>query len=56
MIELNKMITIEAKLYAIMNIMNTQKRRIHSVNEVDIVNGDDQNSVADQGLAQEGPY
>ena len=39
MIELNKMIAIEAKLDAIMNRMNNQERRSHSVNEVGIVNG-----------------
>ena len=55
-IELNKMTTIEVKLDAIMNRMNTQERRSHSVNEVGIVNGAEQNSVFDQGLAQEGPY
>ena len=55
-IELNKMTAIEAKLDAIMNGMNTQERRSHSVNEVGIVNGAEQNSVANQGLAQEGPY
>ena len=31
-IELNKMTVIEAKLDSIMNIMNTQERRRHSVN------------------------
>ena len=44
-IELNKMTTIEAKLDAIMNRMNIQERRSHSVN------GAEQNSVANQGLA-----
>ena len=47
MIELNKMTTIEAKLDAIMNIMNSQERRSHSVNEMGIVNGVEKNSVAD---------
>ena len=38
-IELNKMLAIEAKLYAIMNRMNNQERRSHSVHEVGIVEG-----------------
>ena len=38
-IELNKMLAIEAKLYAIMNRMNNQKRRSHLVHEVAIVEG-----------------
>ena len=47
MIELNKMTTIEAKLDAIMNRMNSQERRTQLVNVVGIVNGVDQNNVAD---------
>ena len=46
-IELNKMTIIEAKLDAIMNRMNSQERISHSVNEMGIVNGVEQNSVAD---------
>ena len=53
---MNKMITIEAKLDAIMNIMNTQERISHSINEVGIVNSIEKNNVIDQGLAHEGPY
>ena len=56
MIELNKMTAIEANLDAIINRMNTQERRSHSVNKVGIVNGVEQNSAIDQGLAHEGPY
>ena len=55
-IELNKMTAIEAKLNAIMNIMNSQERRSYSINEVGIVHGAKQNSVANQRLAHEGPY
>ena len=40
-IELNKVYAIEAKLDAIMNKMNNQERRSHSVNEVGIVEGDE---------------
>ena len=39
MIELNKMTPIEAKLDAIMNIMNNQEKRGHSCNDVGIVEG-----------------
>ena len=56
MIELNKMTAIEANLDSIINRMNTQERRSHSVNKVGIVNGVEQNSAIDQGLAHEGPY
>ena len=35
--ELNRMTTIEAKLDAIMNRMNNQERRSHSIHEVGIV-------------------
>ena len=38
-IELNKMTAIEVKLDAIMNKMNNQERRSHTVNEVGIVEG-----------------
>ena len=51
MIELNKMKDIEENLYAIMNRMNNQARRSHSINEVGIVDSAEQKSVADQGLA-----
>ena len=56
MIELKKMLAIEAKLDSIMNMMNNQKRRGHSYNEVGIVEGAEQKNVDDQGLAHEGPY
>ena len=56
MIELNKMTTIKAKLDAIMNKMNNQEKRGHSCNEVGIVEGSEQKSVANIGLAHEGAY
>ena len=56
MIELNKMTAIEAKLDVIMNRMNNQERRNHSINEVGIMNGAKKNNVVDQGLAHEGAY
>ena len=56
MIELNKMIPIEAKLDAIMTRMNNQERRSHSINEVGTINGVEQNRISNQGLAQEGAY
>ena len=39
MIQLNKMIAIEAKLDVIMNRLNNQERRTHSAHEVGIVEG-----------------
>ena len=56
MIELNKMTTIEAKLYAIMNKMKIKKKIGHSYNEVGIVEGCEQKNIVDQGLAREGAY
>ena len=50
--ELNKMTTIEAKLDAIMNRLNNQERRSHSVNEVELMQGEE----ADKEVAQEGAY
>ena len=50
------MTAIEAKLDAIMNRMNNQERISHSINEVGIVDGAEQKSFVDQGLAQDGPY
>ena len=50
------MTAIEAKLVAIMNRMNSLERTSDSINEMGIVNGAEQNSVVDQGLAHEGPY
>ena len=56
MIELNKIPTIEAKLDAIMNRMNNQEIKSHSSHEVGIVEGIEQKSVAEQGVAYEGAY
>ena len=53
---MKKMTAIEAELDVIMNRMNNQERRNHSVNEVGIMNGVEQNNVADKGLAHEGAY
>ena len=55
-IEFNKMPVIETKLDAIMNRMNNQKRRGHSCNKVGTVKEVEQKSIAEQGLAHEGPY
>ena len=54
--ELNKMTAIEAKLDAIMNRMNNQERRSHSVHEVGVVEGGEQKNVASEGLSHEGAY
>ena len=50
------MLAIEAKLDAIMSRINNQERRNHSAHEVEIVEKAEQKSVAEQGLAHEGPY
>ena len=55
-IELDKMPVIEAKLDIIMNIMNNKERKNHSIYEVGIVEGVEHKSIAEQGLAHEGPY
>ena len=55
-IKLNKMSAIEAKLDTIIKRMNNQERRGHSYNEVGIVEGAEQKSIVEQGLAHEGPY
>ena len=55
-IELNKMTTIEAKIDAIMNIMNNHAKRIQLVNEVGTMNRVEQNNLVDQGLSYEGAY
>ena len=55
-IELNRMTAIEAKLDALMNKMGNQDRRILSTHEVGTVDGNEQKSSADKGLAHEGPY
>ena len=56
MIELNRMTTIEEKLDALMNKIGNQDRRIHSAHEVGTIDGNEQKSSADEGLAHEGPY
>ena len=55
-IELNRMTAIEAKLDALMNKMGNQDRRMHSAHEVGTIDGNEQKSSADEGLAHEGPY
>ena len=56
MIELNRMTSIEAKLDALMNKLGNQERRMHSAHEVGTVEGNEQKSSVDEGLAHEGPY
>ena len=55
-IELNRMIALEANLDALMNKLGNQERRMHSVHEVGIVEGNEQKSITTEGLAHEGPY
>ena len=47
MLELNKMASIEAKLDAIVNRLNSQEMRSHNVNEVGLMQGEE----ADQEAA-----
>ena len=55
-IELNRMTAIEAKLDALIHKMGNQERRMHSAHEVGIVERNEQNSSAKEGLAHEGHY
>ena len=55
-IELNRMIGIEAKLDALMNKLGNQDRRMHSAHEVGTVEGNEQKSITDKGLPHKGPY
>ena len=55
-IELNRMITIEAKLYALMSKMGNHERRMHSANEVGIVDENEKRNHAEEGLAHGGSY
>ena len=56
MLELNMMTAIEAKMDALMSKMSTRERRSHLTNVVGIEEEGEQKSIADEGLAQEGPY
>ena len=55
MIELNRITIIEAKLDALMNKLGNQDRRMHSRHEVETMEGSEQKSFTDEGLAQRGP-
>ena len=55
-IELNRMTVIEAKLDVLMNKMGNHDRRMDSAHEVGTIDGNEQKSSADEGLAYEGPY
>ena len=55
MIELNKMLDIEAKLDALMNKVCIQERSNRSAYLVGTVE-DQQKVLNDEGLAQDGPY
>ena len=55
-IELNRMTTIEAKLYEFMRKMGNHERRMHSANEVLTVDENGKRNNAEEGLAHEGPY
>ena len=50
------MTAIEAKLDALMNKMGNHDRRMHLAHEVGTIDGNEQKSSVDEGLAHEGPY
>ena len=52
MLELNKMVSIEAKLDAIENRLNNREKRSHNVNEVGLMQGEE----ANKKVAQEEAY
>ena len=54
-IELNKMIVMEAKLDAIMHRMDRQEKRLHFAHEIGAVNREGMRRSA-EGLAEEDPY
>ena len=54
-IELNKMIAMEAKLDAIMHRMDSQEKRLHSAHEIGAVDREGMRRSA-EGLAEEDPY
>ena len=54
-IELNKMIAMEAKLDAIMHKMDKQEKRLHSVHEIGVVERDGIRRSA-EGLTEKDPY
>ena len=49
------MSTVEAKLDALMNKMNTQDKIGYSYNELELVEGVGQKRAVEEGLAHEGP-
>ena len=55
-IKLNWMTAIEAKLDALMNKMGNHERRMHSANEVGIVDENEKRNSDEEGLTREGPY
>ena len=55
-IELNRMIAIEAKLDALMNKLENNERRMHTALEVGIVDEGEKRNSADEGLTHEGSY
>ena len=50
MIELNKMISIEAKLDAMIRRLGNQERRVHAPHEVGIMEEGEQKCIVDEGL------
>ena len=55
-IQLNIMTVIEAKLDALMKKIGNHDIRMHSTHEVGTIDGNEQKTSAEEGLAYEGPY
>ena len=55
-IKLNRMISIKAKLDAMMNKLGNYDRRMYLAHEVGTTKENEQKSVTNEGLAHEGPY
>ena len=55
-IELNRMIAIEAKLDALMSKIGNHERMMHSKNEVGTVDENEKRNSVEEGLAHKGPY
>ena len=56
MIELNRMIAIEAKLDAVMNKLGSNERRMHTAHEVGAVDEGERRKSAEEGQNHEGFY
>ena len=56
MLELNRMTAMKAKQDALMSKVGNHERRMHSTNEVGIIDENEKKNSAKKGLTNEGPY